>query len=133
MKKVIDILKFIWQFPQAVIGWILGKLYYHDAEYDYKDGDVRVIINRRFHGGISLCPFIILNRSKKVDVAHEMGHTKQSKILGPLYLLVIGLPSILWAWYWTADRKVDYYWFYTERWADVLGGVKIDKNGRRYV
>ncbi len=46
-------------------------------------------------------------------------------LLGPLYLLVIGLPSLLWA---ALHEKVapgrSYYWFYTERWADRLGGVE---------
>lgn len=46
-------------------------------------------------------------------------------LLGLLYLLVIGLPSLLWAWlhrYIAPDKS--YYWFYTERWADLLGRVK---------
>lgn len=53
-----------------------------------------------------------------------LGHAKQSRLLGPLYLIVIGLPSILWAGIHgkVAPRK-SYYWFYTERWADRLGGV----------
>ena len=133
MKTFTKILKVLWQLPQAIVGWLLYELYYHSAEYDYDQGDVHILINRGFHGGISLWPYIILNYNVKVDIAHEMGHTKQSKILGPLYLLVIGLPSILWAWYWTADRKQDYYDFYTERWADRLGGVNKDEKGRRYV
>jgi len=40
-------------------------------------------------------------------------------------VLVIGLPSVLWAW--LGDRVApdkSYYWFYTERWTDRLGGVE---------
>lgn len=42
-----------------------------------------------------------------------------------LYLIVIGLPSLLWAWLGDSIAPgKSYYWFYTERWADRLGGVK---------
>lgn len=57
---------------------------------------------------------------------HEYGHTIQSIILGPLFLPVIGLPSLLWAWL-PVFRKyrerwsVSYYSLYTERWANFLG------------
>ena len=44
-------------------------------------------------------------------------------ILGPLYLLVIGLPSFIHAATWKDRPGRDYYAFYTERWADRLGGV----------
>lgn len=58
---------------------------------------------------------------------HEYGHTIQSKILGPLYLLVIGLPSIIWAGCFKKYReknKISYYSLYTEKWANKLGGVE---------
>lgn len=54
---------------------------------------------------------------------HEWGHTRQSLYLGPLYLLIIGLPSIIWAMIHTPNSKKSYYFFYTERWADKLGGI----------
>ena len=54
---------------------------------------------------------------------HEYGHCKQSLYLGWFYLLVIGLPSLIWAWQYKAIQG-SYYRFYTERWADRLGGVE---------
>jgi hypothetical protein len=51
-------------------------------------------------------------------------------MLGPLYLLVIGLPSLLWAWLGDNYREkhgVSYYDFYTEKWANKLGGAKDDE------
>jgi len=67
-------------------------------------------------------------------IKHEYGHQLQSYILGPLYLLVIGLPSGLWCWFIqdlvNKNRKkkgkptLSYYWFYTESWANKLGGVE---------
>ena len=57
---------------------------------------------------------------------HEYGHTIQSLILGPLFLLVAGLPSLLWcALPWCKkmrkSKHISYYSFYTEKWADRLG------------
>jgi len=49
---------------------------------------------------------------------HEHGHTIQSKILGPFYLFVIGLPSIIWAGLFNKYREknnVSYYSLYTEK------------------
>lgn len=57
-------------------------------------------------------------------LVHEYGHTIQSLILGPLYLLVIGLPSILWGFVGVKKRKnekVPYGAFFTEGWANHLG------------
>ena len=55
---------------------------------------------------------------------HEWGHTRQSLLLGPLYLPLVGLPSLLWATWWTPLRSTSYFRFFTERWADRLGGVR---------
>lgn len=64
-------------------------------------------------------------RATERILKHEIGHTKQSLYLGPLYLIVIGLPSIVWAFIqsrWMKD--CDYYSFYTEKWANRLGGIE---------
>ena len=57
---------------------------------------------------------------------HEYGHTIQSVLLGPLFLPVIGLPSLLWANLpacarYRRNRGISYYSFYTEAWANRLG------------
>ena len=59
-------------------------------------------------------------------LVHEYGHTIQSLILGPLYLIVVGIPSTLWGFLpaCAAKRKneqVSYFSFFTERWANTLG------------
>ena len=79
----------------------------------------RIFISRCYHGEY-------LN----MIIAHESGHVKQSLYLGPLYLFVIGIPSILWAWLHKsiAPRK-SYYWFYTEAWANKLGGLGVNTDG----
>ncbi|MBR4434845.1 MAG: hypothetical protein IKS90_01965 [Clostridia bacterium] len=58
-------------------------------------------------------------------IVHEYGHTIQSLLLGPLYLVVIGIPSLLWAELprYIKKRKegAPYSAFWTERGADRLG------------
>ena len=54
---------------------------------------------------------------------HETGHSVQSKYLGPLYLIVVGLLSLIGN---IIDRyfELDYYNLLWEKSADKLGGVK---------
>lgn len=80
----------------------------------------------RFQGGLSLGRYVFVNENASlVTIKHEYGHCKQSRLLGWLYLPIIGLPSLMWA----AMRRiglckgVDYYSFYTEKWADRLAGI----------
>ena len=64
-------------------------------------------------------------RTEQVRV-HEYGHCIQSLMLGPLYLLAVGVPSYLWANL-PALRKMrretgrSYYSVYPENWANRLG------------
>lgn len=57
-------------------------------------------------------------------LVHEYGHTIQSLILGPLYLIVIGIPSTLWGFLGgrkRRDEQIPYGAFFTEKWANHLG------------
>ena len=59
-------------------------------------------------------------------LAHEYGHTCQVLVLGPLYWLVIALPSAIWLRGFAETRRrrnVSYYDFYTEAWANRLGAA----------
>ena len=90
------------------------------------------VVTEWSHGGsISLGMFVFLSdrlneRRARCILAHEYGHTIQSLILGPLYLPVIGLPSVIWAGVpafsrMRKKRNMSYYRLYTERWANHLG------------
>lgn len=125
MKKIKSILLYLWQLPQNLLGLLLRLIYKgNDSEYN----DVIVRRSTKMGGGISLGRYIIINQwSSEKTVKHEYGHTLQSKRLGWFYLLFVGLPSILWAsMYGTLIKRTTngYYKFFTERWADKLGGVK---------
>ena len=88
-----------------------------------------VVTRWRSRRGLSLGLFLFVPEGADERLlAHEYGHSLQSLLLGPLYLLVIGLPSVIWAGFPALERRrvrrqVSYYAFYTERWADRWGGV----------
>ncbi|MEQ8163356.1 MAG: RHS repeat-associated core domain-containing protein, partial [Smithellaceae bacterium] len=65
-------------------------------------------------GGISFGPVVIGGHGFS-HWAHEFGHTWQSRLLGPLYLLIVGLPSLISA----ATAPASHSNFYTEKWADA--------------
>lgn len=123
MKVFKTILAWVWCFPQMLAGLIL-KL----VTGAVKDGDYfRFLIQC---GSVSLGEYIFLCPSHWGDkevLKHEKGHTKQSYILGWLYIPIILIPSMVWCgcfnWY-REKYNISYYSFYTEKWADVLGGVK---------
>lgn len=59
-------------------------------------------------------------------LVHEYGHSVQSLILGPLYLLLMGVPSTVWGFSPSLARKRreeqrSYFSFFTEKWANALG------------
>lgn len=128
MKKLI---KFIWQLPQNIIGLIILLINIRSLKKYTGYYTVKYLAN----SGISLGNYIILDDCRVpslITVQHEQGHQKQSFRLGPLYLIVIGLPSLLGKIY---DRlfhknmtpQERYKWYYSqpwEKWADKLGNVK---------
>jgi hypothetical protein len=76
--------------------------------------------------GVSLGNYIFLDEASRVwDRDHEYGHSRQSKMLGPLYLLIVGLPSVIMNLISRASPKfaAGYYTRFPENWADRLGGV----------
>ena len=119
------LLKAIWQLPQYVGGFIVSKIL--KAEYAYDIGTSKVYYWSR-SDGVSLGKYIFVWRNADENyVKHEYGHSKQSLYLGWLYLLVIGIPSAIWSKCFLGYRRkhnVGYYEFYTEKWADKLGGVE---------
>ena len=115
----------LWTLPQQLIGLIGYLIFRKGYKGNYKDAFVIEVPNRL--GSVSLGNFLFVSNAHCTDlVKHEYGHTRQSYRLGWLYLLVIGLPSIIWAGCFQNYRRkhnVSYYKFYTEAWANKLGGV----------
>ena len=121
----------VWQLPQNLLGLVVGWFLKGKKRLPGFPGippTVHVVAARNMYGGISLGNFVYLRPpAYEKMVRHEYGHCLQSRLLGPFYLPVIGLPSLLWALWWNPGRPVGYYSFVTERWADRLGGVERRK------
>lgn len=130
---------FLWQFPQNIVGLILILIMGYNRVLTAPNGN-KVYFSKKMSGGISLGRYSVINdyyiRKCKSDTEildldvtkHEaLGHGTQSRYLGPLYLFVIGIPSIVWAAIYPCKRfpytKNGYYRFWTERWADKLAGI----------
>ena len=121
------ILWFLWQLPQNLVALVmmpfLGKM-----ELVRFENYCWVFSCQKMMGGISLGNFIFLSpymAKKEANVRHELGHTVQSHMLGWLYLLIIGLPSILNAWF---NFTECYHSWYPEAWANKLAGLKVGRN-----
>lgn len=125
------ILLYIWQLPQNLLG--LFVILFTGA---HKTAAINEWIASKWpHFGVSLGNYIIFGGAGgSVDsYKHEQGHQKQSMYLGPLYLLVIGLPSIIGNIFdrlfhkkWPVSKRVSWYYKQPwEAWANKLGGVKI--------
>ena len=128
MKNVFyTILQCTWSFPQTLLGLIMYIKYKKSPHTSYKGSLVTYWPKK---GGISLGLFTFIeNYSGRQNylLRHEYGHTLQSLILGPFYLLVIGLPSFVWANFpcfirLRKKKKIPYNSFFTEKNADLLGG-----------
>lgn len=120
------ILHFLWGLPQNIIGGILYLIFRcKNPHKKFNNAYVCEMPNR--WGSVSLGMFILVsNIENETTIKHEYGHTRQSMLLGPLYLLVVGLPSIIWAGCFSKYRQKhnkSYYSFYCEAWADKWGGV----------
>ena len=122
-----EILKLFWQLPQVIVAFIYyWYLRYKDEILDTCTFQGAIVfIKRKSCGSVTLGNHIFLSpMATDTTVRHEWGHTRQSLILGPLYLIVIGIPSIIWA---VVHKKIapdtSYFNFFTEKWADKLGGI----------
>ena len=87
-----------WGLPQTMIGAALYAAHKSDSHFDYR-GAKATAWDRST--GISLGKYIFVPRradgsSGRFILEHEYGHSLQSLILGPFYLLLVGAPSLLW-------------------------------------
>ena len=140
MKLLKLLFLFLWQLPQNIIGAICTLNYDKLHPYYTRDGDlVDVYFKKWFRSGVSLGDIIILDNMYDKDVYdkdvsvktlyntiyHEHGHQRQSRILGPLYLILIGIPSLLGNLVFRLFKINSKYYYKQpwEWWADKLGGV----------
>lgn len=127
IKYIRNLILFIWQLPQHIValiyfGYLVMMCKDLGVDSRYKQA---IVIPCVMRGAITLGNYVFvgLNSEYRKTVKHELGHTIQSKILGPLYLIVIGIPSITYCGLrrlFPSLRKKNYYNFYTERTANYL-------------
>lgn len=141
MKKLLyALIQIIWGFPQTLVGFIVFLTTIHCPHYNFYGA---VCTSWKFKSSVSLGLFIFVSDDPFYSYAHqkanydekyfynmlavhEYGHTIQSLILGPLYLPVVGLPSLIWAKteYYQRKRAVErlsYFSVFPENQANKLG------------
>ena len=92
-----------WTILQNLLGffvYLFCKIVWSTSIWGHVKG-VRIIeVNSASFSGVSLGGWVLLGkyhiekRGEPITPKHEVGHSIQSLIWGPLYLFVIGLPSI---------------------------------------
>ncbi len=126
-----------WGALQTLLGLVVFFLHYGDRHFSYHGAIITVWKAR---SSITLGMFVFVTSepyfTEKFEgqisveelsnrlLVHEYGHTIQSLILGPLYLILIGIPSTLWGFWGGKKRKekqIPYGAFFTEKWANRLG------------
>ena len=140
------LLQCTWGLPQTVLGLILFLVNIKEP-HEFYGGSIMTRWNS--FSGISLGLFTFTSDPKRTKAGsfkssykdadgeadetlcdrmavHEYGHTFQSLMLGPLYLIIIGIPSTIWGTipYFQKYRErkhLTYGACYTESWADALG------------
>ncbi len=134
-----------WGILQSVLGLVVLILHIRDRHYFYHGA---IVTEWQSKSSVSLGMFVFITKEPyfyeklKDDytmeelserlLVHEYGHTIQSLILGPFYLIVMGIPSTLWGFvpYFYKKRtneKISYFSFFTEKWANYLGEKVLGK------
>lgn len=146
-KTLYIILQLTWGVLQSLLGFMLF-IYFYQSAHDCYFGSIRTKWPLR--GGLSLGLFIFTPDERNMSAnssqyskakwqeycqqvsVHEYGHSIQSIILGPLYLLTIGIISFTWSQsaYFQKKRKeltIPYSACWTEKWANQLGESILKK------
>ena len=139
MKKILyTIWQCTWGILQTLLGLIMFMLHFKSRHFVYHGA---IITEWNTKSSISLGLFVFVTSepyfAKKYKgqlsvsecssrlLVHEYGHTIQSLIFGPLYLIVMGIPSTLWGFlpYFQHKRNkgLSYFSFFTEKFANYLG------------
>lgn len=129
MSTLFRILQWIWGFPQTFLGFLLYRMHPKQPQRVYHG--CKVLFWEK-PTSISLGMYLLVNQYHYTEdsqlLVHEFGHSILSLLLGPMYLLIIGIPSLLWgvlprAIRFREEKEVSYYAFFTEKIASWLGRI----------
>ena len=132
------IIQCTWGGIQTLLGSFIFLLHRNDRHFSYHGA---IVTQWKANSSVSIGMFVFvtdepyfcekLKGSYSMEelsrrlLVHEYGHSVQSLILGPLYLIAMGIPSTLWGFLPSCAKKrqqgVSYFSFFTERWANTLG------------
>lgn len=121
---VLRIVHVAWGLPQSLVGACIAGALHGRNRYAYRSA---LVTEWRLSAGLSLGLFVFVPHAAPAAlVVHEYGHSVQSLILGPLYLPVVVVPSLVWAGLPACERyrvrhHMSYYAHPLEHWANVLG------------
>ena len=129
----IYIILFIWQLPQNLLAIIIYPFLGNKKIICYRNNCLCFCCSR-MTGGVSLGNFAYVGcKLDKYSISHEVdGHTVQSKLLGPLYLIIIGIPSFIWCNIISREKHPNYYEFFTEKWANSCAGLEVVNHKEEY-
>ena len=114
----------LWGLPQNVLGAAMAALLWRRCAH--RRFRMAFVSEWPLDSGLSLGMFLFVpRRCPRSLLVHEYGHTMQSMLLGPAYLPLIVVPSLVWAGLprlrrYRSVHEYSYYRFFTERWANVL-------------
>lgn len=131
---MITVLLFLWQLPQAIIGFFVWLFYLctgqiRDIRFAGHVFYISLVANPGTSEGISLCPIIFYKPENPNTLKHEYGHYLQSLKWGWLYLPIVAVPSVqngILA-YWQIKCGTYTGWYnkvYPENEADILGDAQ---------
>ncbi|RPJ58258.1 MAG: hypothetical protein EHM12_08215 [Dehalococcoidia bacterium] len=114
-----------WELPQTIGSLILALIFLGRSRVKFENSYWLVMVNDKRFTGISLGRFVFISDWIFTETVkkHEYGHTWQSLILGWLYLIIVGIPSIIRSQKGFCKSEIEYYSHFPENWADKLGGV----------
>jgi hypothetical protein len=125
MKKILKIVLNAWEIIQNTIGYIEYKKHKLQINHHFKLSNI-VYIDYFDSHVLGKWIFINPKTDDTIILRHEYGHRIQSYLLGPFYMLIIYLPSLLhYKWFSKQNKDWDeYYDFLTEKNADKLSKNK---------
>jgi hypothetical protein len=127
------LLNWTWGFIVTFIGMIIGLIMLILLRRPIKFQRIHYFMIGRFWGGFSVGQIFI--RDEKSDHSidwHEYGHTYQNAVLGPFFIFLVCLPSVIRYWIYTIKtskgrpvKDYDAIWFEGNA-TDI--GAKIMRN-----
>ena len=134
MKSILYVIvQCTWGILQTMLGFAIFLMHYKEKHFFYH-GAIITVWEPKSSMSLGLFVFVTAEpyfaKKYKGKISEEelfnrlLVHAIQSLILGPLSLIVIGIPSTLWGFLGSKkrrDEQIPYGAFFTEKWANHLG------------